>query len=138
MQVKSVWKSTNDKGLAMAEAGDAPITSVYHANAIVKKAARGETADLELYAISVGDVAFISVPCEMFCQSGMDIKAGSPFKMTFIMAIANDYRSYIPTETAFANGGYEPDVSWFLPGTAEELADVYVGMLKELKAESKN
>ena len=65
------------------------------------------TAVLELNAVSFGDVAFVTAPYEMFTQSGVQIKEGSPFKLTLICSNANDNFSYIPTEFAFANESFD-------------------------------
>lgn len=78
-------------------------------------------ADLYLSAISAGDVSFVSVPYEMFAESGAQVKKASPFKMTMIFSNANGAWKYIPTKEAYDHGGFEPDVSFFLPGTGEKL-----------------
>lgn len=130
-KVQSVWSSTNDQEKALA-ASDYPFTSPYHANAVVAKSKLGDTLDLKLTAVSVGDVAFIAAPYEMFDTNGMEIKEGSPYAMTFVLTLTNGSSSYIPSALGFANGGYEPGNSRFVPGTGEVLAQQFVTMLKEL------
>jgi hypothetical protein len=58
-------------------------------------------------AIRVGDMAICALPGEPFCQTGLNIKAKSPFKMTMMVGMANDYAGYLPTEEAHGLGGYE-------------------------------
>jgi neutral ceramidase len=58
-------------------------------------------------AIRVGEVALCALPGEPFCQTGLNIKAKSPFKQTMMVGMANDYAGYLPTEEAHALGGYE-------------------------------
>ena len=58
-------------------------------------------------AIRVGDMAISALPGEPFCQTGLNIKAKSPFKMTMTVGMANDYAGYLPTEEAHGLGGYE-------------------------------
>ncbi|NPV53373.1 MAG: hypothetical protein HPY71_07605 [Firmicutes bacterium] len=65
-------------------------------------------AHLELQAFRVGDAAFVAVPGELFVEFGLEIKARSPLKPTFVVGYANGYEGYIPTEKAFSEGGYEP------------------------------
>ena len=86
------------------------------------------------YAFSVGDVAFITAPYEMFDTNGKFIKDNSPFETTFIVTCANATNHYVAAEWAYyddvpayeaTNGGYEK-------GTAENLADGFVAMLGEL------
>ena len=63
--------------------------------------------ELELQAISLGELVFLGVPGEPFAEIGLAIKRGSPFSYTGIVSLANGYSGYIPTEKAFDEGGYE-------------------------------
>lgn len=58
-------------------------------------------------ALRVGDLGLCALPGEPFCQTGLDIKAQSPFQPTMLVGMANDYAGYLPTEEQHALGGYE-------------------------------
>jgi hypothetical protein len=58
-------------------------------------------------AFRIGDLGVCALPGEPFCQTGLDVKAQSPFKPTLMVGMANDYAGYLPTEGQHALGGYE-------------------------------
>jgi hypothetical protein len=64
---------------------------------------------VEIQAIQVGPAVFVSNPGELFCQAGLDIKAGSHFPHTYVVSYANGAAGYIPTEDDLGphGGGYE-------------------------------
>lgn len=96
--------------------------------------------EVPMYAFSIGDVAFITAPYEMFNESGIEIKENSPFETTFVATVSNGSLSYMPVEYAFAYEdrfgypAYEVTMMKFVKGTAEILSAEYVNMLKQLKA----
>ncbi|MFN4257839.1 MAG: neutral/alkaline non-lysosomal ceramidase N-terminal domain-containing protein [Gemmataceae bacterium] len=58
-------------------------------------------------ALRIGDLAICALPGEPFCETGLAIKAKSPFKPTLMVGMANDYAGYLPTEEQHTLGGYE-------------------------------
>lgn len=109
------------------------IASVWEAYAIRRRYAAPPTMDMPLNVLSLGDVSFIFAPYEMFGANGIYIKANTPDAMTVIVTCANASKGYLPTKKAFSYDVYEKLVTNFAPGTAEEVAETFVSMLKELK-----
>ena len=134
-KVYSVWMDTNDPGVAMQQVTGGEIASVYHASSILSRAnSTNKTRQIELNAIRVGPVGFVTAPYEMFDTNGMFIKENSPFDTTFVMTCANGDNNYIAAEYAFEGSGtYEVHNRTYPKGSAEALADTFVEMLKSLK-----
>ena len=108
------------------------IRNMDHLSTVITRSQMPAQQPVALYAISLGDLAFVTAPFALFDTNGMQIKNGSPFSMTFVLNCANDSYGYAPSETAFKHGGYEVDVTLFVRGTAEELVTNYLGMLNSL------
>jgi len=89
-------------------------------------------AAMDINAFSIGEIAFITAPYEMFDNNGKAIKDASPFAMTFVCTNSNQNRGYIPSEDAFAYNSYEVQNTSFVKGTAEKLQAAYIEMLQEL------
>lgn len=109
------------------------ITSLASAKRIVTKATAGTSFSTGLWAFAIGEIGFAVVPFEMFVDTGVFIKQNSPFTATFVLTCANTSHSYLPTELAHQNGGYEVDTTKCAPGEAEKIADAYVSLLNQLK-----
>ena len=111
--------------------------SQYQANfVLVRKRLHDEgttSKELPLYALSIGDVAFVTVPYEMFDTNGKYVRDFSPFKATIVATCANAYNSYIPSAYGYLNDCYEADVALYGPGTGERLAQRYIKMLESLR-----
>ena len=105
--------------------------SSYEVNAYIDRETLGETQDIPLGAISFGDIAFVSAPYEMFDTNGMEVKDGSPFETTFVLSCAGGNYDYMPSKLAFPHGGYEVFRCRYVEGTAEQLVDGFLSMLRE-------
>lgn len=79
----------------------------YYANCTVDLADFPDTENLVLQAFQIGDLGIAAIPCEVFVEIGLTIKARSPFAQSFTIELANGYNGYLPTEAQHALGGYE-------------------------------
>ena len=62
-------------------------------------------------------------------EFGLQIKAKSPAKATFVIELANGSIGYIPTAEALEQGAYEASSARFVPDAGQRLADAALGML---------
>ncbi len=99
---------------------------------VKKKGDENAFAKVPLTALSLGEVAFATVPYEMFHQNGEQVKSGSPYKVTFVCEVTNGDFVYVPAAESFDNGGYEVGICPFTKGAGEKIADHLVTMLNEL------
>ena len=79
------------------------------------------------------DTALVALPHEIFVETGIAIKATSPFRNTMVISLANGIDFYIPTRRAFEEGSYEVSTCPLESGCGELLAQAATGLLQELK-----
>lgn len=73
-------------------------------------ALRDEKADMIeacIQAFRIGELGIASIPFEVFTETGLEIKAKSPFKDTFTIELASGSNGYLPTPRQHDLGGYE-------------------------------
>ena len=134
--MKLCVEKNNELGLSYIDG----LHSVYHCGAIISNSSNPATLNLTLHAVSIGpDIGLTYSAYEMFDSNGRYIREQSPFKLTMTICYndgTNGEQSagYLPDEEAWGYGCYEADRAVYAPGTAEQLADRYIELLKELKA----
>ena len=101
-------------------------------NSRQKRLAKGPTADIALYAISCGDIAFFTSPFEQFDSDGKYVRDNSPFKMTFSCAYSNGHNGYLPSTFAYPHGCYEVYSTPFVMGTSDDLNAGSLSLLNQL------
>ncbi len=111
------------------------IHSVYEASAIIRRQDLAQTNEIPLSTVCFGDVGIAFTPQEMFDTNGMQLRAASPFKMTFSCAYTNGSYSYMPSAQAFPHGEYEVFQCDYVPGTGESCALELARLLNESKKE---
>jgi neutral ceramidase len=68
-----------------------------------------DTAQIEIQAFQLGELAVIGLPGEIFVELGLKIKESSPYPYTLINTLCNGSTTgYVCTSEAYAQGGYEP------------------------------
>ena len=80
------------------------------------------TVPVKLQTIRIGPLGIAAIPCEVFAETGLAIKAQSALQPTFVIELANGYNGYLPTAAQHDLGGYEtwPARSAYLEPAAEE------------------
>jgi neutral ceramidase len=70
--------------------------------------------------VRIGEAMFLSIPAEIFTETGLAIKSNI-YRRTFVIGLANGYIGYLPTRTAFEEGGYEVEVASCAPDSEQRL-----------------
>ncbi len=71
--------------------------------------------------VSLGDIALVPFPFEIFSETSLRLREYSPFVYTLVLSNANGYEAYLPTEDQLVRGGYE--VGCFRYNGAHPLVD---------------
>jgi neutral ceramidase len=99
----------------------------------------GKPHEVEVQVIALGDeVAWVSLPGEIFTELGLAIKKASPFRCTFIAELANGSVGYIPNREAYAQGAYEVVSSRCAEGSGELLVQSAIHQFKALHKEGRS
>jgi hypothetical protein len=81
----------------------------------------GRVLCAEVAALRVGPASFVFLPGEPFVETGLKLRARSPFALTAVVGYAEDYIGYVPTDAALAEGGYEAAFGkWSVLGIGSE------------------
>jgi len=121
--------------IADVQAGKKPapkfLDQVQAFKAVDVAARLGKPVSVEVQVISLGqDLAWVSLPGEIFVELGLQIKRGSPFKQTMIAELANGAIGYIPNRVAYPQGNYEVVSSRVAEGSGEKLVDEALRQLR--------
>ncbi len=78
-----------------------------------------DQVDIVVQTFRIGDLGVAAIPFETFAETGMEIKANSPFQATFVIELANGCYGYLPTKEQHEMGGYE---TWLSTNKVEKEA----------------
>ena len=95
----------------------------------------GKPLAVEVQVITLGDdLAWVSLPGEIFVELGLSIQHGSPFPQTMVHTLANGSIGYVPTKRAYSEGNYEVISARCAEGGGELLV---AAALKQLRGRKK-
>ncbi|VTR97490.1 Uncharacterized protein OS=Pirellula staleyi (strain ATCC 27377 / DSM 6068 / ICPB 4128) GN=Psta_2338 PE=4 SV=1: Ceramidase_alk [Gemmata massiliana] len=123
------------KVLADLEKGTKPapgfLDQVQALKAIDVSARLGKPYPVEVQVIALGDdLAWVSLPGEIFVELGLQIKRGSPFRQTMIAELANGSVGYVPNRAAYPQGAYEVISTRVAEGGGEKLVGAALDQLR--------
>ncbi len=112
--------------------GKADLPRIY-AERTLRMADYPETVPIPLQVLRIGDVSLATMPCEVFCEIGLEFKRRTPLRPGFMVSLNHGYYGYLPTPRQHDLGGYE---TWLGTNRLERTAsDKMLRELLEMAAE---
>jgi len=91
----------------LAVAAEYGFSSYFHASRMLTKYNQGETKDLELNVVSIGEhLAFYTAPGELWDTISVEMEERSPFDTTLVLGYSNGNVAYIPYKVTYSSYEY--------------------------------
>ena len=107
-----------------------------YAKAFEKRAIEGrDKYDAEVQVLEVGDLIIVAVPCELFVEYALEMRARIKQmlgKETIVVGFANGYIGYVVTPRAMETGGYEASVTRVDSSAGRRMTETAMTLLVEL------
>ncbi|MBQ2932912.1 MAG: hypothetical protein IJE62_08795 [Clostridia bacterium] len=108
-------------------------TAVAEAMRMVRLENGPDAFDMKITGISIGNVAFITIPGEGFTSIGRGLKMAEGWDLVCPCGLTNGCEGYFPARDAYDEGGYEAKSSPFKAGVAELFIEEGTKVLNELR-----
>ena len=108
-------------------------TIVYETQRMIDFEHGPKTMEIQISAVAIGPVILIGAPGESFVDTGIKLKETEDWDLVLPTSITNGYYSYLPTNEAFDEGGFEARTSEFKKGVAEIIVEESRKIMAELK-----
>jgi neutral ceramidase len=126
------WARNKVAERAKVAGGKTDLSDIY-AERTLRMAEHPETLNVPLQILRIGDVVLGTMPCEIFCEIGLEFKKRNPGRPAWLVSLAHGYYGYLPTPRHHELGGYE---TWLGTNRLEVLAsDKMLAALGEMVAE---
>ena len=89
---------------------------------------------LPMTAMSLGPIAFVSIPGEPFTDIGVKIKEAPGFELILPLGLTNGNFGYFPVQSAYDEGGYEARSTKYRAGVAESLINAGKELLSKVRS----
>ena len=86
---------------------------------------------IPISVISLGSISFVGFGGEPFTHYSQVVRAACPEQYILTMCCANSYEGYLPTASAFSEGGYEASSSPYFPTLEDDCTSIAIEMIKK-------
>jgi len=93
------------------------------------------TTSVPLQVLRIGDVCIGTMPCEVFCEIGLEFKKRSPRQPAVLISLSHSYLGYLPAARHLELGGYETWLGTNLlePQAAAKMLDALLQMAADVQ-----
>ncbi len=109
------------------------INNPFTADALLQRKELPEKLPIEMDVITLGELAFIAAPGGLFDTFSVELEDNAPYQKLITLGFANGYQGYLPNREAFDFPCIEAECALTAKGTGEEMTELYLQMLKEMK-----
>jgi hypothetical protein len=129
-QIQWAKKTLADRPQKPGQGVDLP---AIYADRVLRLAQASPENSVPLQVFRIGDVCIGTMPCEVFCEIGLEFKKRCARQPAFLVSLAHGYLGYLPTPQQHALGGYE---TWLgtcrlEPHASEKMLEVLLQMATE-------
>lgn len=113
-----------DAGHAPRSAHEGPGYELFLLDEESRVSSMGETVEVSIHVVRMGDIVWAGVSGELFARTGMDLRASLAPRTLLPVALVNGWNGYFPPQAEFSRGGYETACArWcpVAPGETERL-----------------
>lgn len=120
--------------IAAGRKSDSDLSFIY-AQRTLRLADYPETTTIPVQVLRIGNVCIGTMPCEVFCEIGLEFKQRSPIQPAFMIELAHGYYGYLPTPDQMKLGGYETWIGTnrLEPEASTKLMSELLEMAEEIK-----
>jgi hypothetical protein len=91
-------------------------------------------AEVPVSVVTLGEIAWLHTPFELFASLGLRIRRGSPFRHTRVIGYTDGYLGYLPDADGHRGGVYESYVTLFEPDAGDTLVEHCLKLLRAHQA----
>lgn len=101
------------------------------------------TITTEIQAIRIGELVLMGLPGEVFVEIGLAVKKNRSQRQkdgkrekggsVFVISLSNDSLAYVPTESAYDEGGYESEWTKLERGSGEKVLQAALKLTEEIR-----
>ena len=123
-----------EETIAAGRKSESDLSYIY-AQRTLRLADYPETTTMPVQVLRIGNVCIGTMPCEVFCEIGLEFKSRCPIQPAFMMELAHGYFGYLPTPRQLQLGGYETWIGTnrLEPEASTKLLSQLLEMAEELK-----